>query len=326
MASHPLSILIYHRVLAAPDPLLPGVPDQRLFARQVALLKRCFRVMPLASAVRHLRQDSLPPRAACITFDDGYADNAELALPVLRHHGVSACFFIASAYLDGGRMWNDDIIEYVRQAAGPLLDVSHVPGLARPPDKHGNDGNDGKPPMPALPARLPVASAAQKSAAIGQLLDYLKYLPFARRQAVADALAPPRRGDLMLRSCQLRSLHAAGMEIGGHTAHHPILAALDDAAARADMAAGKARLEALLDAPVSLFAYPNGKPGRDYDARHAAMAAALGFTAAVSTAPGAARAGADLLQLPRFTPWEGDRPRFLLRLLLNRRRPWPAPV
>ena len=52
------------------------------FDQQMGLLTDCFRVIPLADAVRGLRSGGLPSRAACVTFDDGYADNAEIALPI----------------------------------------------------------------------------------------------------------------------------------------------------------------------------------------------------------------------------------------------------
>lgn len=127
--SRPLSILVYHRVLAQADPLLPALPDTRLFDRHMALLGRCFRVLPVGEAVARLRQGTLPARAACITFDDGYADNAEWALPILQRHGLRAAFFIASDYLDGGRMWNDDVIAAVRHAQQAVLEIP-VPGCA----------------------------------------------------------------------------------------------------------------------------------------------------------------------------------------------------
>lgn len=271
-----LSILIYHRVLAQPDPLLPSLPDVRRFERQMALLKRCFKVLPLSLAVRCLGQQRLPPRAAAITFDDGYADNAEHALPVLRRHGLSATFFIASAYLDGGRMWNDDVIAHARAA-----------GLG--------------------------------TAALDQLLLQMKYLPFEQRLRAARALAPPHDGKLMLSTAQLRSLAAAGMEIGAHTHRHPILATVPDAEALADIRQGKAALEGITQQPVTLFAYPNGKPGLDYHQRHVDMVGALGFEAAFSTVAGTAYEGSDVLQLPRFTPWQPDRWRFLAGLLMQRR-------
>lgn len=282
MSAQRLSILIYHRVLARPDPLLPSLPDVRNFDRQMALLKRCFRVLPLGVAARRLQDGTLPARAACITFDDGYADNAELALPVLQRHGLSATFFIASGYLDGGQMWNDDVIEHVRCS--------------------------------------PEGTLEQRRQSIDRLLLRLKYLPFDERLAEVARLAPPRRDELMMRSHQVRALLAAGMEIGAHTHRHPILAAMPDAEAQADIAKGKAALEEITQTPVTLFAYPNGKPGVDYMQRHVDMVDALGFQAAVSTSAGAAYPGSDALQLPRFTPWERDLPRFLLRLMASRLR------
>ena len=54
-----------------------------------------------------LLKGDLPARPAVITFDDGYADNRTVALPILQAHGLTATFFVATGFLDGGRMWND---------------------------------------------------------------------------------------------------------------------------------------------------------------------------------------------------------------------------
>lgn len=271
-----LSILIYHRVLPHTDPLLPGLPDVRRFDRQMALLKRCFHVLPLSVAVERLQEQRLPPRAAAITFDDGYADNATLALPILQKHGLNATFFVASAYVDGGQMWNDDVIANAR--------------------------SNGLSPQ-----------------ALDRLLMQLKYLPFEERLRAARTLAPPRSEELMMTTAQVRQLAAAGMEIGAHTHRHPILSTMPDAEALADISEGKAALEDIIQAPVRMFAYPNGKPGVDYQQRHVDMVRQLGFEAAFSTVAGVAYEGSDLFQLPRFTPWEADSLRFLLRLLGQRR-------
>jgi peptidoglycan/xylan/chitin deacetylase (PgdA/CDA1 family) len=45
----------------------------------------------------------LPPRAVLITFDDGYRDNLENAVPVLQRHGYPAVLFVPIGYLDGSR-------------------------------------------------------------------------------------------------------------------------------------------------------------------------------------------------------------------------------
>ena len=305
MSAAELSILIYHRVQARPDPLFPGEVDRALFERQLRLLKRFYTVLPLPVALQRLQDGSLPQRAACITFDDGYADNAEHALPLLQQYGLHATFFIATGYLNGGQMWNDRVIDAVREAPGATLDLRDL----------GLDC-------------LPLASLAQRRAAIEHVLGKLKYLPFEQRQRLAVDIRRRAGGAMrtmapaMLTTFQLQRLHAAGMGIGAHTVSHPILAALSDRAARNDIANGKRELEQLLQAPVSLFAYPNGKAGRDYGPAHVAIVKSLGFTAALATDWGVARPGAglDLFQLPRFTPWDKGRLAFLWRLRQNRRQ------
>jgi peptidoglycan/xylan/chitin deacetylase (PgdA/CDA1 family) len=295
-----LSILIYHRVLPQPDPLFPGEVDAQVFERHLRLLKRFFNVIPLLEATRRLRERSLPPRAACITFDDGYDDNATVALPLLQRHGLSACFFIATAYLGAGRMWNDRVIEHVRRATGDALDLSAC-GLGR----------------------LPIDTILLKSKAIGAILSTIKYLPFDQRQALLEQICGAATAtatasqDLMMSTGQVMALHRAGMEIGAHTVNHPILATLSERAARAEILGSKCQLENIIEAPVRLFAYPNGKPGQDYGPRHVDIVRDLGFDAAVATQWGAARHDSDPFQLPRFTPWDRGRMRFLLRLRQN---------
>lgn len=296
-----LSILIFHRVLAEPDPIFPSEMDARRFEQRMIYLKNCFSLVSLEDGIRGLRDGSLPPRAACITFDDGYADNAEIALPILQRQGVHATFFIATGFLDGGRMWNDTVIELIRRAPA-VLDLEPL-GLGR----HELD------------------NFADRRATIGSILDALKYLPIAERSARVDALAAhigvALPDNLMMRSEQVRQLHDAGMTVGGHTVNHPIVARMDAASARQEMADGKARLETLIGAPVTLFAYPNGKPGQDYLAEHAQIARELGFDAAVSTSWGAASKHSDFFQLPRFTPWDESQFKFSLRMMRNLANP-----
>ena len=55
-----------------------------------------------------------------------------MALPILRELGLHATFFVASGFLDGGRMWNDTVIEAVRDAHAELdLSASGSVGTRR---------------------------------------------------------------------------------------------------------------------------------------------------------------------------------------------------
>ncbi len=293
-----LTILMFHRVHEQRDDLFPNAMHAATFRERMLWIRSWFNVLPLDEAVAALSRGTLPARALAITFDDGYADNCTIALPILRQLGLHATFFISTAFLDGGAMFNDVVIEAVRHAKTQKLDLSGI-GLGT----HGLD------------------SAAARRAAIDAILQRLKYLPLVVRHERTDAIAsmagvePPP--DLMMTSDQVRTLAAAGMGIGGHTMKHPILAAIDHDLAREEIAGGRDALEGLLRQPVRLFAYPNGKPGTDYAAMHVSMVKGLGFAAAVSTSPGAACAGNSLYELPRFTPWDRTRARWGWRLARN---------
>jgi peptidoglycan/xylan/chitin deacetylase (PgdA/CDA1 family) len=296
-----LSVLIFHRVHAKQDELFPGEPHARSFDQQLEWIKRWFNVLPLAEAVAGLRAGNLPARPAVITFDDGYADNHDVALPILQRRGLTATFFIASGFLDGGRMWNDTVIEALRRCPTPLLDLAAL-GLGT----------------------HPVETIEQRRAAISAVIPHLKYLEPAKRQQQVNAIAVcagvDLPGDLMMSSAQVRNMAISGMTIGAHTVHHPILARLSDDQAEAEMREGKRALEEIIGATVSYFAYPNGKPGEDYSAVHVRIAREIGFDAALSTAWGVATPGGDLFQIPRFTPWDRSGWRYGLRLADNLRR------
>ena len=97
-----MAILIFHRVLPQPDPLLPDVPDVSRFRWQMQLLADYFRPLPLAEAAQRLAGGDLPPRSICVTFDDGYRDNLDCAAPVLEETGVPATVFVAPGFLGDG--------------------------------------------------------------------------------------------------------------------------------------------------------------------------------------------------------------------------------
>jgi peptidoglycan/xylan/chitin deacetylase (PgdA/CDA1 family) len=302
-----LSVLIFHRVLAQQDPLFPEVPTAETFERQMRWLQAWFEVLPLGRAIDRLYAGTIPSRALAITFDDGYADNEEIAAPILRRLGLTATFFVSTGFLGGGCMWNDQVIEAIRACEAAELDLGSL-GLSR----------------------HPLASVGARRQAIETLLKAIKHLEPAQRQSVTDAIVARAGGRpspaLMMHPQQLRSLRTQGMDVGAHTVTHPILKRLPSEAAREEMSRGRRELEQILGEPVELFAYPNGVPEQDYGIEHAAMARDCGFSAAVSTAWGAASTHSDRFQLPRFTPWDRSRWRYGARLLANLGRREPERV
>ncbi len=293
-----LSVLIFHRVRAKYDPLAPRALVAEQFDRILGWVAGAFNVLSPDEAVSRLANGTLPARALAITFDDGYADNAEVALPILQRHGLTAGFFIATDFLDGGVMWNDAIGLALRHCPDDELDLTAL-GLGT--------------------HRLSNPQARREATV--RILSEVKYRPPAERNelvaAIGDAARAEPQAGLMMRSDQVRALRAAGMVIGGHTCSHPILASLSRTEAEREIVDGKARLEEILGERIRLFAYPNGKTGTDYTAEHAELVRRAGFEAAFSTDWGVAGPDTDRFRLPRFTPWDNGRHAFMFRLLRN---------
>jgi len=292
-----LAVVNYHRVLAQPDPLLDTEPDVAAFHWQMSLLAECFNVMPLYEALRALDEGRLPPRAVCITFDDGYRSVHDLALPILRKFDLPATVFVTSGFLgsDAGNMWNDRIIHAVQSLPEGTLDLSDI-GLAC----------------------YSLTSLESRKQTALRLTEAGKYLPPEERERLVkrlDHMSGTDHDALMLTPEMLATLGQHGVEIGAHTISHPILTSLDDDSARAEIVNGKRQLEALTGKPVRLFAYPNGKVGQDFDARHVEMVRQAGFVAAFTTEAGGITADQDRFQLPRSRPWDRSPFRFGLRIL-----------
>jgi peptidoglycan/xylan/chitin deacetylase (PgdA/CDA1 family) len=295
-----LSVLIYHRVLEQPDFMLPGDVTREEFRRQMELVGRLFNVLDLGEAVERLFNGTLPERALCITFDDGYADTHDIGCPVLETLGLPATFFVATAYLDGGRMWNDTVIEALRRETAERIDLGPL-GL-------GLGWAD-------------VSTPQGRKAAADKVIQRLRYLPNEARSRKADwfrdRLGKQLPCDLMMTAEQIRGLDTRGMGIGAHTETHPILALLERDEAIREIRRGKERLEQILGKRVNLFAYPNGKFRQDFTVRDVELVASLGFKAALTAEAGVSCRSTPRFGLRRFTPWDRGTFRFAARMVLN---------
>lgn len=197
-------------------------------------------------------------------------------------------------------MFNDTVIEAVRRS-GPVLDLQHL----------------------SL-GRFTLTDNAARIAAIEQIITGLKHLPPDTRSAAIDAVAQVSGAalpnDLMMIDAQVQTLHRNGIEIGAHTMNHPILASAGDDEARREIQQSKATLETLLGEPVTTFAYPNGRPVRDYTAAHVKMVRDCGFELALTTAWGVATQHSDAFQIPRLAPWDRTALRYGTRILRGYRQ------
>jgi peptidoglycan/xylan/chitin deacetylase (PgdA/CDA1 family) len=118
-----LGILVYHRI----SPRVPGVvaPSMnvtpRSFCRQLESLQRLgFTFLSLQDALAsHARGDDWPHKSLVVTFDDGFANVHQYALPVLRRHGIPATVFLNTAFLNSDAPFPFDDWALARQGQIP---------------------------------------------------------------------------------------------------------------------------------------------------------------------------------------------------------------
>lgn len=295
-----LTVLLFHKVPRVRSPYASEEIDLANFERVLATVTRLFHVIPLEDAVLALRAGNLPPRAACITFDDGYADWFPGVVPALMQQAVHATFFITTEQLTGLPMWNERVLHVVANLPSSMSWLQ-LPGVDLAP--------------------LPVGTVADKTHSLFQLDQHLKYLAPPTRERLLqslESLARVRTDDVpRMTANDVRALHSQGFGIGSHTVSHPILSRTSADHAQQELVHSREQLEAIIGGKVSAFAYPNGVPETDFGPEHIDLVKRAGYTCAVTTKKGVADSNTSVFQIPRFTPWGPSATRMELQLARN---------
>ncbi|MFN8455456.1 MAG: polysaccharide deacetylase family protein [Anaerolineae bacterium] len=281
-----MTVLAYHRIT---DPHAPGFDTfkpnvsatPQAFAAQIDFMRRHFHIVSLGQVLVWLQgQHPLPPQSALITFDDGYYDNLQYALPVLQQRRLPAAIFLATNYIGNPEPFYWDLIAYT------FYHTTHnnvnLPYLGR---QHWSD-------------------VTSRAAVVKRWVECLKILPDQEKWTVVKQLPHMLNitvpvdafAGLHLSWEDVRSMAHAGFAMGAHTQSHPILSRVSLEQARAEVVGSKNRLEAELGRPVTTFAFPNGQPG-DFTPELQDLLRETGFEAAFILLPGPARL-AEVRQAP----------------------------
>ena len=103
-------ILLYHRVGDANTDAWNLTVTPRRFEEHLQLLSSEFRPLPLTELAQGARRGSLPARAVGVSFDDGYADNLNVAVPLLMNWHVPATVFVATGFvMKGHPFWWEEL-------------------------------------------------------------------------------------------------------------------------------------------------------------------------------------------------------------------------
>lgn len=286
---HSLSVIAYHSVTAGASPLNDWCYIEAAnFDRQMRwLAQQPVDVLPLNDAVRALSQGQLRRNTVALTFDDGYRDNVEVALPVLRQHGFPATIFLTTGLIGtNSALWHGRIISALERSKKPAI-TWHGTTMALSTPEERCLANT------RLQAMIKIHAAAQPNVAaaeIEQLLD------------VPEVVAlPDTSPHAMLSTEGLHRAKASGLiSFGAHSVTHPLLSAIDDTRLAAEMLGSIDAVEAMTGQRCTSFAYPNGRR-RDFDARAVALLQSRGIEIALTTVAGPNHQGADQMRLCRWS-------------------------
>ena len=267
-----LTVVMFHRTLRADDPRWPSSdPDytlgQDLFERSIAFFKRHYRVVSLDEVLRARREGAgLPPHALLITFDDGWLDNVDYALPVLRRAGVPAVMFVAADAV-GARQpfWQERLVGAWRLGR---LDLD---ALGAALVEHGA----------ARSERTGIAALRQMIAALEKVSPSTRNEVLAR---FADAMDDGHRH--MVDVADLATLRSGGVELGLHGKSHVAMTRAEDL--DAELGGAREAMARMLEAPegtasvaCATMSFPHGA----FDAGIAERAREAGYELLFTSVP-----------------------------------------
>jgi peptidoglycan/xylan/chitin deacetylase (PgdA/CDA1 family) len=260
-----LRILCYHGIcedLLADEPWMPSsFVTRSSFEHQLQYLRRYGVILPLADALGRLRDATLPAGACCLTFDDGYANNLHLALPLLEKYDVPASIFLATHYVETGDWYPFIKAKLIRLKFGPDVLPSYK--------------------------RTPVDAFLEAAAPLWESIEP------ERTRAQRDSLRPLTVDEV--RSCCASAL----VEFGAHSHTHCILRNETSERRRQEVTLSVSKVGEWTNRSVRSFCYPNGERGDFGEIDKAALRTA-GIEVAVTGIGGANRLPIDPLELKRY--------------------------
>jgi len=278
-ADRQLLLLGYHRILPLTDDvghagdaeLISATPEE--FAWQVRYVCKRFEPVTFTQIADHFEGlGSLPPRAVAITFDDGFDDVFDYALPVLERAGAPATVFISTGYVDSRQPFWFDLVAWIALNAPQGTELVQTGDTQIMADGIGEERR-------ATAYRvlkwMKSCSEQEREAALGSILEQFADLAASGAIRLGKALTWP----------QVAELSRRGIEIGSHTVSHPCLARLDQKTLERELQHSKSDLEAHTRMRVSALAYPFGG-AQAFDRNVIATAKRVGYRVATTYIPG----------------------------------------
>jgi peptidoglycan/xylan/chitin deacetylase (PgdA/CDA1 family) len=253
-----LIVLTYHRIAERDadlfyDPVISAAPQS--FRMQIEWLHNRMHILTLLELDNRIRTGGpWNEPVAFITFDDGYRDNFDTAVPILNELNIPATFFIPTEFLQSPKLpWWDHVAYVIKKTSRHHLLLNHGPSDTR------------------LPLALELESTSRRSAIMtiinsvlaGRITDLTWFLEHLTAQAEMTIESECLGRSLFMSWDQLRQLTdtAGRLTIGSHAHSHVNLGKLDARSLDRELVLSKEILQEHLGCEVPALAYPFGWPG-----------------------------------------------------------------
>lgn len=275
-------ILMYHRFSRGEE---PGKTSRETFESHLHYLTKHYKMISLDELVEYKRNgEPLPLRSAVITIDDGYRDFYEIAFPLLKKFNLPATLYVVTGFIEGENwIWTDKARYILGNTSAELCDV--VVGSKK--------------------IATTLGDSESRLTAAGSINSELKKMPDEEKDATLREIASRMNVDIpdlppdqfeALGWDEAREMRDANVEIGSHTANHPILTNVDEERLVNELQASKSMLEDKLQKQSIHFCYPNGNVSK----RERDAAENTGYASAVTTELRLCENSDDRFLLPRI--------------------------
>jgi peptidoglycan/xylan/chitin deacetylase (PgdA/CDA1 family) len=284
------AILMYHSVMADPaehSVSLGGIihPESE-FRAQMELLCHDYHPVTLDEVLESLNgRNDLPKRSVVVTFDDGYADNSEVAMPILNQLGIPATFYVTVDCVEQHKLpWPSRLRFAFRKTK-----------LRAWTDSRGNSWQLDDPDSSERAFLAACDDCCQLSGKVQE--NFVRGIEEQLQASTPDDLS-----SLMMSYDQIRSLAHHGHSVGSHTMTHPNMAYITEQEAKVELTESKKRLETELKAPIRHFSYPCPALTPHWSEQTVVQSRSVGYDSAVTTNGGVTRRGDNPLSLRRIRP------------------------
>jgi peptidoglycan/xylan/chitin deacetylase (PgdA/CDA1 family) len=275
------TILCYHRIGTGGVPLFNGLPPE-IFERQMLFIRKRYEVISLDEMCDEMERSRRAGNFVAVTFDDGYRDLYEHALPSLKKHRIPATVFLPAHCIESGQVpWYDKIFLALKVFNGSELELSLDRRRRFRLDSH----------------RARIEAATEINGHLRTITDIARQ-EFCRNFEKQIVLPSEQLADRMLTWDQVRAMSREGVSFGSHTMTHPAVSQLTEGQLDTEIGQSKALLEERIGKPIKHFAFPFGKTA-DCGTLARNVLLRYGYRSAATTLEGINVSGDNLYELRR---------------------------